>query len=103
MAFDMKLVPLVQNAPRNVTLTIHTGIVWSLRHGIGVGIRAACDVNSSQFGFAPLVNKSWSLKNERGFFKPCFVEADLPVRFNRPPRDPSANAVTFATHFGLAF
>src|ERR1700730_18107590 len=80
MALNTGLLPLPENAPGNVTLTTHrVMIVWSLRHGVGAGIRAAFEVNSSQSGFTAFVNKSWPLKNERGFFQSYFVEADLPV------------------------
>jgi len=54
------------------------GVVWGLSHGVGVGIRMAFDVNSSQFGFIPLVNKSWDFKQPKGIFKRYFVEADFP-------------------------
>lgn len=103
MNLDLEMVPSVSDSPRQVALTVDPGLVWSLNHGVGVGIRAAFDVNSSQIGFIPLVNKSWKLKNHNGFFKAFFMEADLPVKFNRPTGGPSSNAVTFATHFGLAF
>jgi len=49
------------------------------------------------------VNHSWPIGNEKSFFKAYFIEADLPVRFNRPVNDPKTNAVTFAMHFGLGF
>ena len=101
IAFDMEFVPLVQNSPRNVSLTFHPGLIWAVGHRFGVGMRAAFDVNSSQLGFTPLVNKSWPI--EGGFFKAYFVEADLPVRFNRPPGGPNSNPVTFAMHFGVGF
>jgi hypothetical protein len=58
---------------------------------------------TSQFGFTPILNKSWQIKREGSFFKTYFVEADVPVRFNRPPGGPSTNPVTFAIHFGLGF
>jgi hypothetical protein len=103
MNLDLEMVPLVSDHPRQVSLTIDPGLVWSLNHGIGVGMRAAFDVNSSQVGFIPLVNKSWKFKNQNGFFKAFFVEADLPVKFNRPTGGASSNSVTFATHFGLGF
>ena len=101
IAFDMEFVPLVQNSPRNVSFTFHPGLIWAVGHRFGVGMRAAFDVNSSQLGFTPLVNKSWPI--EGGFFKAYFVEADLPVRFNRPPGGPNSNPVTFAMHFGVGF
>jgi hypothetical protein len=103
MAFDMELVPFIQKNPRQVSLTVHPGLVWGVGHGVGVGMRAAFDINSSQFGFTPLVNKSWAIRENKGFFKAYFVEAVLPVRFNRPPGGPSTNPVTFAVHFGLGF
>ena len=101
MAFDLEFVPSIQDEPRQVSLTVHPGLVWSVGHGFGVGGRAAFDVNSSQFGFTPLVNKSWPIKNS--FFKAYFVEAVLPVRFNRPPGGPATNPVTFGIHFGVGF
>ena len=103
MAFDMELVSSIQNKPRMVSLTVHPGVVWGVGHGFGVGGRAAFDINSSQFGFTPLVSKSWPIKTENGFFKTYFAEADLPIRFNRPIGGPSTNPVTFAAHFGLGF
>jgi hypothetical protein len=59
--------------------------------------------SSSVFGFTPLLNKSWPIKGEDGFFKAYFVEADLPVRFDRPLGGPATDPVTFAMHFGLGF
>lgn len=103
MALDLEMVPSVSDDPRSVTLTVDPGLVWSISHGWAAGGRVAFDVNSAQFGFIPLLNKSWKFKNQNGFFKAYFVEADLPVKFNRPTGFPSTNSVTFATHFGLGF
>jgi hypothetical protein len=101
LAFDMEFVPSVQNSPRQVSLTVHPGLVAGVGHGFSVGMRAAFDINSSQLGFTPLVNKSWPIEN--GFFKAYFVEAVVPVRFNRPAGGPNTNPVTFGLHFGLGF
>ena len=103
LAFDLELVPLIQDSPRKVSVTIHPGLLRALGNGYTAGVRVAFDVNSSQFGFTPLLNKSWPIKGEDGFFKAYFVEADLPVRFNRPSGGPATDPVTFAMHFGLGF
>ncbi len=103
MAYDLELVPSVQNNPRLVSLTVHPGVIWGVGHGFSAGMRAAFDVNSSQVGFTPLVNKSWRIRSENSFLKAYFVEAVLPVRFNRPPGGPATNPVTFAAHFGVGF
>ena len=103
MALDLEFVPSVQDDPRQVSLLVHPGLIWGVGHGVGVGIRAAFDINSSQFGFTPLINKSWKFANQDQFFKAYFVEAVLPVRFNRPTGGPDTNPVTFGIHFGLGF
>ena len=104
MALDFEFVPAIQDSPRHTGLTVHPGAIYALGHGFAAGMRLAFDVNTSQFGFTPLLNKSWSLNTHEGsFFKAYFIEAVLPVRFNRPPGGPSANAVTFGLHFGLGF
>jgi len=103
MSFDMEFVPSVQDDPRQVSLLVHPGLIWSVGRGYSVGMRAAFDVNSSQFGFTPLVNKSWPIGDQSQFFKAYFVEAVLPVRFNRPTIGPETNPVTFGVHFGLGF
>ncbi len=103
MSFDLEFVPSIQDDPRQVSLLVHPGLIWSAGHGYSVGMRAAFDVNSSQFGFTPLVNKSWPIGDQSQFFKAYFVEAVLPVRFNRPTIGPATNPVTFGVHFGLGF
>ena len=101
-AFDFELVPMIHTAgSRETSLTVHPGLIRDVGHHFGVGMRAAFDVNTASWGFTPLVNHSWPI--EGGFFKAYFVEADMPVRFNRPVGGPMTNPVTLAVHFGLGF
>jgi hypothetical protein len=103
LAFDLEFVPQINTTgTRQTTLTVHPGLIYGLGHGWAVGGRLAFNVNDPTWGFTPLVNKSWPIKNH-GLFKAYFVEADLPVRFSRPVKAPATDAVTFATHFGVAF
>jgi hypothetical protein len=102
-AFDLELVPSIQDTPRQVSLLVHPGVLWGLGHGFTFGMRGAFDVNTSQYGFTPLLNKAWPIQNGSKFFKAYFAEAVLPVRFNRPTGGPSTNAVTFGVHFGVGF
>jgi hypothetical protein len=101
--FDMEFVSSIKNQPREVTLTVHPGLVWGVGHGFALGMRAAFVIDSSELGFTPLVNKSWPIKAKGSFFKAYFAEADLPVRFNRPVGGPDTDPVTFAMHFGVGF
>jgi hypothetical protein len=103
MAFDLELVPQINTAPpRNTTLTVHPGLLWSVGHNIAVGGRVAFVVNQPTWGFTPLVHYSIPIKHS-SLFKTYFVEADLPVRFNRPVGAPATNAVTFGMHVGVSF
>jgi hypothetical protein len=103
LAFDLEFVPQINTTgTRQTTLTDHPGLIYGLGHGWAVGGRLAFNVNDPTWGFTPLVNKSWPIKNH-GLFKAYFVEADLPVRFSRPVGAHATDAVTFATHFGVAF
>jgi hypothetical protein len=99
--FDLELVPLIQDSPRKVTLTVHPGLLTGVGHGVSLGGRLAFDVNSSTFGFTGVVIKAWPIHNS--FFKSYFVEGDLPVRFNRPQGGPSTNTFGFNAHFGIGF
>ena len=102
-AFDLEFVPQYNaTGQRLTTLTVHPGLIYSLGHGWAAGGRVAFVVDNATWGFTPLVNKSWPIKNH-GLFKAYFVEADLPVRFSRPVGAHATDAVTFATHFGVAF
>ena len=103
MFVDFEFIPTVSQTPHQTTLTVDPGVLYSLNHGITVGLRAAFDVNSSRVGFVPLVNKSWKLRNDIGVFKTFFAEIDVPVKFSRPPGGPATNPVTFATQFGFGF
>jgi hypothetical protein len=105
---DLEMVPSVAKAEdtvaQQVDLTVDPGIIFRLTRDISVGLRAAFDVGSSQFGFIPLVNRSWKFADQSGLFKAFFVEVDLPIKFNRPGGSGAdTNPVTFATHFGVGF
>ena len=99
--FDLELVPLVQDSPRNVSLTAHPGLLWGIGHGFSAGGRLAFDANSSTIGFTGVLIKSWPIENS--FFKSYFAETDFPVRFNRPHGGPGTNSFGFNIHLGVGF
>ena len=49
-AFDLELVPAVQNSPLHVDLTVHPGFVCGVGGGWGAGARLAFDVNKASWG-----------------------------------------------------
>lgn len=101
VAFDLELVPAIQNDPLKANLTVHPGVVWSLPHRFGVGVRLAFDINQSSWGFTPLVNRSYALSSGTAFF----WEFVLPIRIQSDPKKPRENtgSVTFGIHLGVGF
>src|SRR6185436_9310318 len=88
-AFDLELVPVIQNDPLFVSLTVHPGIIYSLSKGYAAGVRMAFDANASSWGFTPLVNKAFPVS---GHTCSWFVEGVIPVRFQQP--DPAGGVKT---------
>jgi hypothetical protein len=106
MYFDLELVPIVVDKPREVQLVVNPGLLWRFGHGFAAGSRVAFLVNSdqtktAQFGITPPIVKSWPI--EHSFFKAYFVEGDFIFRFNRPVNGPTTNPFIFNVVLGLAF
>lgn len=58
-AFDLELVPVIQNDPLGTSLTVHPGIIHSLPNHWAAGVRMAFDVNAASWGFTPLLNHAF--------------------------------------------
>src|SRR5262245_57858867 len=100
VAFDLELVPFIQNEPLNISLLVHPGILFPLQHSFTTGVRMAFDVNQASWGFTPLLARSFALKDCGCAF---FAEVDVPIRFQQASDGHSFTAVTLAAHFGLGF
>ena len=106
MYFDLELVPIVVDRPREIQFVLNPGFLWRVGHGIAVGSRVGFLVNqdqtkNAQFGITPLVVKSWPIHHS--FFTGYFLEGDFIFRFNRPIDAPATNPFTFNVVLGLAF
>jgi hypothetical protein len=97
--FDLEVVPLIHSDTKQVDLTIHPGVLWSLSGPWTAGLRAAFDVNAKSYGFTPLINYGFPQANGTTLF----AEFVLPVRFQRDAADKGQTAVTAGIHFGWAF
>ena len=100
VAFDFELVPVIQNSPLSVSLTVHPGVIFSLKQSMAAGVRMAFDVKEASWGFTPLLAKSFPMN---GGTYALFAELDLPIRFQEDLAGRSTTAVTVAAHFGIGF
>ena len=99
IAFDLELVPLIQNEPLHVDLTVHPGLVIKVGHRIGAGVRMAFDVSRASWGFTPLVNRSFRLGGDTA----VFGELVVPIRFQIAPSGSPVRSVGLGVHAGIAF
>jgi hypothetical protein len=99
-AFDLELVPVIQNDPLFVSLTVHPGIIRSLPNRMGAGVRMAFDVNEPSWGFTPLLNRSFPV---HGHTYAYFLEGVVPIRFQQDPAGGNRTSVGLAVHAGVGF
>jgi hypothetical protein len=99
-AFDLELVPSIQNEPLNVSLTVHPGVLWGFGDGWNAGIRVAFDVNQASWGFTPLVNYGLFAVGGGGGI---FAEVVVPIRFQEDAFDDSFTSIGLGVHVGVGF
>jgi len=94
-AFDLEVVPVI-TSHRFVSMTVHPGVIHSLRDKVAVGMRMAFDARESSWGFSPLVNRA--LGNG-----PFFVEGVMPIRFQQNAAGANQTSIGLAAHDGIGF
>jgi hypothetical protein len=99
-AFDLELVPVIDDNPLFVSLTVHPGIIRSLSGGYAAGLRMAFDVNQASWGFTPLVNRALPV---RGHAYAFFIEGVVPIRFQQDASRANHTSVGLALHLGVGF
>jgi hypothetical protein len=97
-AFDLELVPAINNDPLRTPLTVHPGALWGLGDHFTAGLRMAFDVDGASWGFTPLLNKGFPHGGHA-----LFIEAVAPIRFQEDSRGESQTAITFGVHVGVGF
>jgi len=98
VAFDLELVPVVQNEPLHVSLTLHPGILTPVSERTTAGVRMAFDVTQASWGFTPLVNRTLT----RVGAGQLFAEMVVPVRFREVGGERYVS-VGLGAHFGIGF
>lgn len=99
---DIEVVPFVAAALEfrenyEVHLLYHPGILYPLGSGFTLGLRLAFESGKGQFGFTPLINKSFPITKNTKFF----LEIVAPGRFG--PNEKTPYTQIFGLHAGVAF
>jgi len=99
LAFDLELVPVIQNDPLHVDLTVHPGVVFGVGDGWGVGARMAFDLNKASWGFTPILNHGLLKVGRDAMF---FGEVVMPIRF-QDNGGGTFTSIGLGLHFGIGF
>lgn len=100
--FDLEVVPFLNpylgtGRPYKNHLLVHPGVLRSLGHNWTFGARLAFELGNDQFGFTPLLNKSFTINKSAAFF----MELVAPMRFG-PSKVASFQQIG-GLHLGFAF
>jgi hypothetical protein len=98
VSFDLELVPVIQNEPQHVDLTVHPGVLVGLADRLTGGLRMAFDVNRPSWGFTPLINRGFSVNGMA-----VFGELVVPIRFQIDPAGSNFTSVGLGIHAGVGF
>ncbi len=100
IAFDFEFIPTL-NTPtnQNFRFLVHPGIVYTFKKDYLVGLRGAYEEGTGNYGFTPIVSRSFKLTEKINYF----IEADLPVRWESRPDGSEFTSVQFALHTGINF
>jgi hypothetical protein len=93
LAFDLELVPVIQNEPLDISLEIHPGVLYRFAEGWNAGVRMAFGVNQASWGFTPLLN----------YGDLVFAEVVLPIRFKEDGFGDGFTSIGFGVHLGVGF
>lgn len=102
LLIDLEMVPFIaplieRRENFNVHLLYHPGVLLPLDGGFTVGLRAAFESGTGQFGYTLLLNKSFDICKSTKFF----FELVAPGRWG--PNEKSGYTQVFAFHMGLGF
>ncbi len=99
IAFDLELVPVIQNEPLHVDLTVHPGVIVGVAERLSLGLRMAFDVDQASWGFTPLINRSFAL----GDGTALFAEGVVPIRFQENGFGENFTSIGLGVHMGVGF
>lgn len=99
VTFDLELVPVIQNEPLHVDLTVHPGVIVGIADRLSLGLRMAFDVDRPSWGFTPLVNRSFALTDSTS----VFGELVVPIRFQIDTFGSHFTSVGLGVHVGVGF
>ncbi len=100
LAFDLELVPVVQDEPTSVNLVVHPGVLYNFAPSYTAGLRMAFETDGEAWGFTPLIAKGFPLQGTSASY---FIELDFPIRVKEDSTGSNEISYGVAFHTGIGF
>ena len=97
--FDFEMMPMVQQGPLRLDVTIAPGILVDMNRRVTLGARAAFELKNTAIGATPLFHYNWVINGPRALF----TETVVPIRFRQDAAGNTFTSVGLGMAVGMYF
>lgn len=97
--FDFELMPMVQQGPLRLDVTVAPGVLVDISRRVTLGARAGFELKSTAIGVTPLFHYNWVIKGPTALF----TETIVPIRFRQDPAGRTFRSVGLGIAAGMYF
>ena len=97
--FDFELMPMVQQGPLRLDVTVAPGILVDMSRRITLGARAGFELKNTAIGVTPLFHYNWVINGPTALF----TETVVPIRFRQDAAGRTFTSVGLGMAVGMYF
>lgn len=97
--FDFELMPMVQQGPLRLDVTVAPGILVDVNRRVTLGARAGFELKNTAIGVTPLFHYNWVINGPTALF----TETIVPIRFRQDAAGRTFRSVGLGMAVGMYF
>ena len=97
--FDFELMPMVQQGPLRLDVTVAPGVLVDITRRVTLGARAGFEVKNTAIGVTPLFHYNWVINGPSALF----TETIVPIRFRQDAAGRTFTSVGLGMAVGMYF
>ena len=97
--FDFELMPMVQQGPLRLDVTVAPGVLVDMTRRVTIGARAGFEVKNTAIGVTPLFHYNWVINGPSALF----TETIVPIRFRQDAAGRTFTSVGLGMAVGMYF
>lgn len=97
--FDFELMPMVQQEPLRLDVTVAPGILVDMSRRVTLGARAGFELKNTAIGVTPLFHYNWVINGPTALF----TETVVPIRFRQDAAGRTFTSVGLGMAVGMYF